>query len=240
MISILRTSPALLTSFVLLAIACGHKPPPPPTEPTDVAENEDDGAGTVMATADIGGMNEEQVSRVFSRAAGGFEKCLTSGAHRIEFLGGDVQVYALIDRSGALAHAHVESSSLGDRTTEKCLLEVLERQTWPKPVGGDKGVARKSFGFEPSGDVRPPVDWSPDEVDATLRKLEGDVDDCKHGVIGTFTATMYIDTNGSPLAVGMAPPNDEGEAAVDCLVGVLESARFPSPGSWPAKVTFPL
>jgi len=204
-----------------------------------VEEDEDDDA-TVAVSSDIGGMNEEQVSRVFSRAAGGFEKCLDFGTNRVEFLGGDVELYALIDRAGKLVHAHAASSTLGDRATEKCLLEVLEKQTWPKPVGGDRGVARKAFGLEPSGDVCPPVAWSADDVQDGLRKVGDEIEECKGGVGGAFTATMYVDTNGTPLSVGMAPPNDEGEAVVDCLVSVLESARFRSPGGWPAKVTFEL
>jgi hypothetical protein len=38
----------------------------------------------------------------------------------------------------------------------------------------------------------------------------------------------------------MAPPDEQGEDAVDCIVDVLKQAKFPSPGSWPAKVTFTL
>jgi hypothetical protein len=42
------------------------------------------------------------------------------------------------------------------------------------------------------------------------------------------------------LSVGVTPPDDQGESAVDCLVEVLKHAKFPSPGSWPAKVSFSL
>lgn len=236
---LLRTSPLLLAALTL-PLGCGHRAPPPAAPPMEIEAAEDDDGAAVAVSSDIGGMNEEQVSRVFSRAAPAFEKCLDYGANRVEFLGGDVELYALIDTSGKLVHAHMASSSLGDRATEKCLLEVLEKQTWPKPVGGDRGVARKSFGLEPSGDVRPPVAWSADDVRDGLRKVERELDECRQGVRGAFTATMYVDTSGSPLAVGMAPPSEEGEAVVDCLVGVLEAARFRSPGGWPAKVTFEL
>jgi hypothetical protein len=234
-----RVSSPLLVA-IPVTLACGPKPPPPEPPPMEVVEEEDDGRDTVAVSSDIGGMNEEQVSKVFARATSSFEKCLNYGANRVEFLGGDVELYARIDRSGKVVHAHMASSSLGDRATEKCLLEVLDHQTWPKPVGGDEGIARKSFGLEPSGDVRPPVAWSQEDVRDGLRKVENEVAECKRGIHGTFTATMYVDTNGSPLAVGMAPPSDEGEAVVDCLVTVLESAQFRSPGSWPAKVTFSL
>jgi hypothetical protein len=51
---------------------------------------------------------------------------------------------------------------------------------------------------------------------------------------------MYVGTDGHALSVGVTPPDSHGEAAVDCLVGVLKEAKYPSPGSWPAKVTFTL
>ena len=57
---------------------------------------------------------------------------------------------------------------------------------------------------------------------------------------GNFEATMYVSTDGSVLAVGVTPPDEGGEDAVDCLVSTLKQATFPSPGSWPAKVTFAL
>jgi hypothetical protein len=40
--------------------------------------------------------------------------------------------------------------------------------------------------------------------------------------------------------VGIASSDESGEKAADCLVDLLKGAKFPSPGSWPAKVTFSL
>jgi hypothetical protein len=51
---------------------------------------------------------------------------------------------------------------------------------------------------------------------------------------------MYVATDGSVLAASVTPPSEEGEEAVDCLVSTLKDASFPSPGSWPAKITFAL
>jgi hypothetical protein len=42
------------------------------------------------------------------------------------------------------------------------------------------------------------------------------------------------------LSASVTPPNEDGEDAVDCLVSTLKGASFPSPGSWPAKITFAL
>ena len=51
---------------------------------------------------------------------------------------------------------------------------------------------------------------------------------------------MYVDTDGSVLSAGIAHAEDKGEAAADCILEVVKTASYPSPGSWPAKVTFSL
>jgi hypothetical protein len=77
-------------------------------------------------------------------------------------------------------------------------------------------------------------------VDEVLDKKAAEIADCKSGTSGGFTATMYIDTDGNPIGVGVTPPDQGGEQAVDCLVDLLKGETYPSPGSWPAKVTFTL
>jgi hypothetical protein len=120
------------------------------------------------------------------------------------------------------------------------MFEALERADWPAPVGGLVGVAQNSFEFEMTGDVRAPVIIDNFDSDQTLATHAQAISDCKGAGSGSFTATVYIDTDGSPLAAGIAAPNADAESKSDCLVGVLEQATFPSPGSWPGKVTFSL
>jgi hypothetical protein len=48
-----------------------------------------------------------------------------------------------------------------------------------------------------------------------------------------------VQTNGTALSAGVATPDERGESgAADCLVTVIKGMKFPSPGSWPAKVMF--
>jgi hypothetical protein len=165
---------------------------------------------------------------------------LSRGAERVEFLGGSVSFFLKIDTSGKISKAYLEQSTLGDRTTEKCMLDSLRQKKWPKPVGGDHGLARKSFDFDPPNDVRPPTAWSDSDAEPGLAKIGADVSKCKDGHSGRFEATLYVGTDGEVLAAGVAPPDETGEDAVDCLVDALKGAKFPSPGSWPAKVTLAL
>ena len=52
--------------------------------------------------------------------------------------------------------------------------------------------------------------------------------------------TLGLSIRDIAQAVGVAPPNKEGEAKVDCVVDVVRGLKLPSPGSYAAKVTFSL
>jgi len=232
---------SLCLPFAGSLVACGGSEPNAKTPDEALAEGakEDRGPG-VQTSSEIGGMNEDAVEETFSSSLGGLERCLSRGAERVEFLAGSVSFFLKINTSGKIAHAYLEHSTLGDRATEKCMLNSLRAKTWPKPVGGDHGLARKSFDFDAPNDVRPPTEWSDSEAQPGLAQIGGDVEKCKDGHSGRFEATLYVGTEGEVLAAGVTPPNEDGEDAVDCLVDALKGAKFPSPGSWPAKVTLSL
>lgn len=226
-----------------LAVACGSADKKTKTAKNAQPESSDErrSGGLPDISAEIGALDEEAVQKTFNSTQSELMACRNEGARRIEPLGGDVRFYMRIDASGRVAHAHMEESTLGDRATEKCMLDVLRSRSWPKPVGGENGIAQTSAGFD-ADDVRPPNAWSSDRAMSTVSALTTEIDECKNGTSGTFTATAYVrqgdGEHGRAVAVGIAPPNEEGEAAVDCLVEALEAATYEDPGSWVAKVTF--
>jgi hypothetical protein len=221
--------------------ACGGSEAPA-KDPSvhDAAPKQEDEGPQVNASAEIGGMNEEEVDRTFSASVKGLQRCVDTGAKEVEFLGGSVAFLLKIDASGKVAKAYLEHSTLGSRATERCMLASLSAKNWPKPVGGEHGLARKSFSFDPPNDVRPPTTWDGEDAAPGIKKISADVDACKRGQAGAFEATLYVGTNGKVLSASVTPPDEAGDGAIDCLVGVLEAASFPSPGSWPAKVTLQL
>jgi hypothetical protein len=243
MTSLLRlSSPSGLTCLALAIASCpacgGNEPTP--KAPTESVEVQHDAPPQVSTSAEIGGLNEEKVDKTFQRALSDFQRCLDDGAKRVEFLGGSVSFFLKIDSQGKVDHAHLEKSTIGDRETEKCMLDSLRSKKWPKPVGGVHGLARKSFDFDPPNDVRAPTSWEGDHVSDAVSKLSKKVAACKKGERGTFEATLYVGTDGSVISAGVTPPDEAGESEVDCLVSTLKGATLPSPGSWPAKVTFSL
>lgn len=229
---------ALALPFASL-LACGESAPPPRTA-ADVPEVEAERAGSRPAvSSEIGGLDEDKVDAAFQSSLSGLQRCLQQGATRLEFLGGMVSFFVKIDTTGKVDGAYLEKSTLGDRETEKCMLQAVRSKPWPKPVGGEHGLARKSFDFDPPNDVRPPADYDQSHLSRALGEISSKLGACK-AAMGQFEATVYVATDGSILSAGVTPPDEDGEQAVDCLVSTLKSASFPSPGSWPAKVTFKL
>jgi hypothetical protein len=195
--------------------------------------------GGPSVSSEIGGLDEDKVNAAFEASLSGLQRCLGEGASRVEFLGGSVSFFVKIDTAGKVDGAYLEKSTLGDRDTEKCMLAALRARSWPKPVGGEHGLARKSFDFDAPNDVRAPADYDHDHLDKGLSKIAGKLASCK-SARGAYEATIYVATDGSVLSASVTPPNEDGEDAVDCLVSTLKAASFPSPGSWPAKISFTL
>lgn len=232
---------ALGSLCVLTLTGCGggdEKRPKTADEAIIEETPEEPGSGMSMSS-EIGGLNQEAVDQVFAKASSDLRRCLGDGAERVEFLGGDVEFVVKIGSDGRVSHAHLEVSTIGDRTTEVCMLNALKRRSWPKPIGGETGIAQKPFSFDMINDVRPPTDWSADSIEEALGELGPKLDECKSGG-GSFSITMYVDTDGSVMSAGIAHAEDSGESAADCILDVVKTASYPSPGSWPAKVTFSL
>lgn len=229
----------VLPGLLLTGCGGGETPPAKSSDDAPVRERGDD-RPSMSASAEIGALDEAKVTQTFRSAQGALQKCLASGASRNELEGGDIAFFVKIDSSGKAVHVHAEKSTLGDRETEKCMFSALKGRSWPAPQGGDVGLARNSYGFDMPNDSRPPTEWSPDRVEETVSGLSSDVQSCKKGVKGDVTVTAYIDTEGAATSVGIAASDESGEKAADCLVDLLKGAKYPSPGSWPAKVTFTL
>jgi hypothetical protein len=222
----------------LVVYGCGGNEAPPKTA-DEAPELEEESGSAVSVSSEIGGLNEEKVNAAFESSLSGLERCLQQGASRVEFIGGSVSFFLKINGAGRVDGAYLEKSTLGDRETEKCMLRALSAKKWPKPVGGVHGLARKSFDFDPPNDVRAPASYDEEHLTKALEKVADKLAACKSGR-GSYEATVYVATDGSVLAAGVTPPDEAGEESVDCLVSTLKAAAFPSPGSWPAKVTFTL
>jgi hypothetical protein len=231
---------SIVLAFTAAAGACGGSAPPPAAPKHDPAPR---AAPTkpkpqFAMGGQLGSLDEGKVNETFATLVPRFGECLAQGSSRVEFIGGHVKFAIRIALDGNAKWAYLSESTLGDRETERCMLNVAKSTRWPLPQEGE-GQAQRAFDFDPSPDVRDAVPWGADRVSKALASARAKLGQCAHRAPGKYHATVYVHTNGTAMAAGVAPPDERGETgAVDCMVDVIKAMRFPSPGSWPAKVMF--
>lgn len=226
----------LLLAFPLALAACGGSEPPPsaPVQPATTASHPH--GPSLQMSQELGSLDEGKVDGTFQHLVPRFSECLQKGSATVEFIGGHVKFFVRIAPDGKAKLAYLTESTIGDRDTEKCMLGVVQATSWPAPVGGGDGLAQKAFDFDPSPDVRAPVPWSPDRLGSAIGSLHAKIQDCP--AHARYQATAYVKEDGSVLSAGVAVPDEKADAGSDCVVTAIKGLKLPSPGSWPAKVTF--
>jgi hypothetical protein len=226
-----------LAAAILAIAGCGG---PSTNVETKTAEGPSDSgksAALPSMESEIGGLDESKVQAAFQRTLSKLTACFSEGTRRVPFLGGEVRFALRIGKDGSARVAYLKDSTLGDRDTESCMLGAVRAASWPSPVGGKEGLAEGGFNFDPSADERPPVELPPDKLGKELRKAEQAVERCrKDAGAGPLKVTMYIDTDGKPLSVGISSSDDKGEGAAGCVIDAIRGLKFSSPGSYAGKV----
>jgi hypothetical protein len=232
-----RHVPLLLVALA----ACGGSEPPaaaPSHETAPKTAERPKSKQRLSISGQLGSLDEGKVEDTFNRLLPRFGDCLTQGSSRVEFIGGHVKFFVRIALDGSAKWAYLSESTIGDRDTERCMLGIAKGVKWPIPAEGE-GQAQKAFDFDPSPDVRDAVPWGADRIARSLATARPKLGQCTQGAPGRYKATVYVQTNGTAISAGVATPDERSEAgAADCLVSVIKSMKFPSPGSWPAKVMF--
>jgi len=227
-----------LLPAALIAASCGGEPVAKAPEPRHEAPRRATVASPKV-TSELGTVDPGAVQGTFRRLEDQLVHCQSRGLARVDVLAGSLKFFLRIGADGSARWAYLEESDIGDRDTEKCLLAVATSARWPKPDGGD---AEARYTMElPLQATRPPNAWPADKVAAALGRHGDAIDECKAGASALFRATMYVGPGGRVLAAGIATSSKDGESSCDCLANeLLRMKGLPSPGSWPAKVSFGL
>jgi len=242
--STLAFTPACLVSVVVGALALagclGHAAPelasiesaePPVEQAYD--------PGPSAYESDIGGLSQEDVEEQFQALRPRWLTCILEASGRLSGIGGRATLRMRLDRNGAVRWAYLADSTLGDRDAERCVLDVVKSRKWPRPLSGD-GLAESSFDVDPS---EPLSAWPKYKTSALERKARAATRECRSGLNGEFRATAYVSPEGDILAAGVAPPDEKGEQASDCIVGALRELRLRNltvAQRAPVKVSFSL
>ncbi len=231
----------LLAALAAAVIGCGaSSTEPPPAAPVSAPPRHS--APRLHLQSELGQIDEAATSKTFSRSQSALMRCYTQGQGRLDYLAGDVKFFLRVQPDGHLRWAFVEQSTLGDHETEACMLEVLHSIAWPLPDGGDAEV-HHDLGFDAPPGVRAPTDWSDGRVAQAVEHSSGAAAACKTHGTAVFQVTAYVGPDhggGRVIAASVAAPSAAAAADVDCLLGVVRGMKLPSPGSYPAKVSFSL
>ncbi len=185
--------------------------------------------------AETGGLPEEAMEKAFASLGKDVERCVVDGSSRLDALGGRVTLSLRIDTAGRAVRVFVSESGLGDRTTEKCILEAAKERSWPRAVGG-VGVASTSFDTTPAKD-RAALDEK--RVKPAIGQVRASAAKCLRESQGEFVVTAYLRPDGRVQTAGLSMSDAEGDEAADCIVDVVRKVKFGHPGK-ASKVTFAL
>jgi len=189
--------------------------------------------------SELGSIDPATVKKYFARLDDKFAVCQTRGIEHLNVLAGTAKFFLRIGPQGSAKWAYLEDSDIGDGGTERCLIGVVMDAQWPKPDGGDAEV-RYSMELALNAQ-RPPNDWPSDKVMGAVARQNAAIERCKEGTSATFRATVYVGSGGHVLSAGLAASSKDGADKTECLEKVLLRLHgLPTPGSWPAKVSFGL
>ncbi len=225
-------------AFGRLACSSAGEPRHPALdEPTDRGTQQAISAPAIAA--EIGALDQDAVDEAFKAARPTVARCFEEANRGLPFkvVGGDLEVVVRVKNDGTVRWAYPARSSLGHLGAERCIMTAMRQQAWPRPQGGEEGIARTRFGIDPPA-PRPAVDWAPSDLGSDGERLLSKLHSCRRSA-GTplLSLTMYVDADGKVIAAGAAIGDEAGIDAVDCAVSAAKQLSYPSPGSYPAKVT---
>ena len=150
-------------------------------------------------------MNEEATAKAFDAVKPKLLSCYEKGLARIAYLAGEVHFLVRVTEAGKTRWAFMKESTLGDRDAELCMIEVVKKIAWPKPLGGE-GLAEYTLPFEPPPDERQAVQWTTSRLGPVHHAAKSALAKCK-ATAGTaaLSATLYVETDGKASWLASQP-----------------------------------
>lgn len=214
----------LLAMIPCLGAGCAAREAPPP-RPTERAAERDEElhveGGPTSVESEIGGMSQDGVERTLAKLHPRFVRCVEQASERLSAIGGRVSVRMRVDPGGSVRWAYLSDTTLGDREAESCVLELVKTRRWPRPKSGD-GLAETSFEVQAA---EQPTEISGARASWFAQRAGSATAACRKGHPAGFVATAYVSATGEVLSAGVAPPNEAGEAASDCIASRLRELR---------------
>ncbi len=226
-------------AFVLMS-ACGGaneaETPAGEAEETsgqEATHQQDDGA---QIEGLMGTISSDAVNRAMEARMGRFLRCFQQRYEAVEVLGGAIDLAFRVRLDGTVLWVHPRASTIGDRETERCIVEAARGTRFSPPRGGEAEFSYP-LTLDTPADVRPPLNWDASRVAEHVEQSRGELVDCGPG---PYVVTLYIAPGGRVLAAGASTSDPERADDLDCVARLVAGWSMPDPGSYPAKVTFSL
>lgn len=200
-------------------------------EEREIERNDGVGVEGLMGT-----ISAMAVQRALEPKIGRFFSCFSQRTRDVEVLGGRIVLAFRVRTDGSVLWVYPRESNIGDRETERCMLEVAANTRFSRPQGGE---AEFSYPLEldTAEDVRPPTFWDASRVSSNVERVRGEIVDCGSG---PFHVTVYVAPGGRVIAAGASTSEQTQSDALECVADAVRSWSMPDPGSYPAKVSFDL
>ncbi len=230
----------LSAMHVALALGCGGGPVASVVSPVEVTGRARSRGPAMQMTSELGFIDPLATKKAFRALDAEFDRCEDDAVRRLDVLAGDLKFFVRVSASGRAKYAYLLESTVGDREVEECFVNAVEHASFPKPQGGEAEVTYKTN--LKASPTRPATDWPADRVAHLALRARG----CKDGSHVPYHVTMYVGPQGGShrggrvLSVGIAAPEADADARIPCILQAVRSGGVPTPGSWPAKVTFEL
>ncbi len=233
---------AVLSLTLPTAVACGGggdatKPAQGHAAPaTSGAEAPRGSQGPMQVGGLLGSIPRHAVEQTLNARIERFGRCFFARSEQLEVLGGRMTLKFRIATDGSVRWVLPARSSVGDRDTERCVLEKAATVRFPPPTGGE-AEASWSFEMEPDERIRPPASVHVSQFEALAVEHASGLRRACGG--GPFEVTVYIAPGGQLLAAGVATDDPEQASALDCVITqVRQWESWPDPGSYVGKGSF--
>jgi len=224
-----------LTFALALTGACATTTPGPPPAPASTlwsspAPAADPDADGLQLTGEQGSLSQGDAEAAIQRRWSELVHCYEEAGTARDFAGGPVKLRFFVDVQGRVADVHVLESRLGSFDVERCLVRIGRTIVFPRPQGGMQTSFEYSLEFRSSG-VQPVVDLPDGALDQTLAASLAEITARCGQIVGEVTATIYVDSMGTVLSVGLASSGPLPEELAACLARSLRRPLPPLPGA---------
>jgi len=209
-------------------------PPPRPTSPPDQNDN-----GGMVIEGQLGFIPQNELMRTLTPATPQLAQCYNERLADHPYMSGRIELKFRIGTDGSVRWVIPLHSTLGDRDTERCMLDRARALRFTRPRGGE---TETTYPLELEGgeDARPATAWQPTRLDAVVGRNRSALQRCRNGASGPIEITLYAAPNGTVASAGVSVANDGALQAIDCVVREVSGWRVPDPGSWYARATITL